>query len=354
MDRDYLIRANYANQTEMGVCGSCWSVRALTFSVQDVAEGWVQGLRDQGCTVLDFNFDDRLNFYAAARVPKDGALVRAFSTVEAATLASKGVEAAAYEFLPDVVVIVSGFFIPPPVYELLRVRGVKVVLLHTESPYEDDRQVKRAPFADLNVLNDPTNIEQYPPHTIYLPHAHDPARHRPQPASPDAASDFCFVGTGYTARTKFFEAVDWSGIDVALGGNWRKLDVDSPLRKYLAHDIEECCPNDVTVDLYASTKASANLYRQEASHNADGWAMGPREVELAATGTFFLRESRGESDLVLPMLPTFSDADDFSSQLRWWLAHDDARIEAAQAAREAVADRTFTSNAAQMLTRLGV
>jgi hypothetical protein len=90
------------------------------FSVQDVARGWVKGLKANGCTVLDFNFDDRLNFYSAAHVPKDGHLVRAFDPKQAAQLAAKGVEAAAYEFWPDVVVIVSGFFIPPAVYELLR------------------------------------------------------------------------------------------------------------------------------------------------------------------------------------------------------------------------------------------
>ncbi len=134
--------------------------------------------------------------------------------------------------------------------------------------------------------------------------------------------------------------------------NWRNLPERSPLRKYLAHDIEECCPNETTVDLYASTKVSANLYRKEATESADGWAMGPREVELAATGTFFLREPRGESDLVLDMLPTFDSPEDFSDQLRWWLRHDDARIEAARLAHLAVADRTFDRNAAQMLSLL--
>jgi spore maturation protein CgeB len=324
------------------------------FSVQDVARGWVKGLKANGCTVLDFNFDDRLNFYSAAHVPKDGHLVRAFDPKQAAQLAAKGVEAAAYEFWPDVVVIVSGFFIPPAVYELLRLRGTKVVLLHTESPYEDDRQIPRAAVADLNVLNDPTNIDRFPPNTMYLPHAYDPDIHYPRPATPQAASDFCFVGTAYESRREFFEAVDWTGIDVALAGNWQKTPPESPLRKFVAHNIDECCPNEIAVDLYASTKVSANLYRKEATHNADGWSMGPREVELAATNTFFLRESRPESDEVLSMLPTFTDTGDFEDQLRWWLAHDDARSEASRLARLAVADRTFDRHAAQMLTRLGV
>jgi spore maturation protein CgeB len=323
------------------------------FSVQDVADGWVAGLKANGCDVLDFNFDDRLNFYSEAHVRKDGTLTQAFNPAEAAIMASKGIESAAYEFWPDVVVIVSGFFVPPAIYNLLRSRGHKVVLLHTESPYEDEKQLPRADFADLNVLNDPTNLERFPKGTLYIPHAYDPDRHHPTPGTERAASDFCFVGTGYPSRVEFLEAVDWTGIDTVLAGHWKDLRPASVLRGFVVHDLEECCPNELTVELYASTKASVNLYRKE-GFESDGWAMGPREVELAATGTFFLREPRPESDEVLSMLPTFTSPGDFGEQLRWWLAHDTARSEASRLARLAVADRTFAKNAARLLHALDV
>jgi spore maturation protein CgeB len=321
------------------------------YSVADVANGWVKGLASQGVEVVDFNFNDRLNFYATACFKRGDDIVPAFTNPEdAARLAAKGLEAACYRFWPDVVIVVSGFFIPPETLHLIRTRGHKVVLLHTESPYEDDRQLRRAPYADLNVLNDPTNIDRFPDAT-YIPHAYDPDIHHPRPPVPDAVSEFCFVGTGYPSRIEFLEQVDFTGIDVALAGNWAGVK-GTPLEKHLAHDIDECCPNDQAAILYASTKASANLYRKEATESADGWAMGPREVELAATGTFFLRESRGESDEVLPMLPTFEGPGDFAEQLRWWLAHDTAREDAARAARLAVADRTFSKNAARLLELL--
>lgn len=322
------------------------------FSVADVCRGWVDALRNLGCTVVDFNFDDRLNFYATAHNPQSGELVRTFSPTEAAMLAAKGVEAACYELQPDVVMIISGFFIPPAVYELIRVRGSKVVLVHTESPYEDDRQVARAQLADLNILNDPTNIDRFPQGTVYLPHAYDPKVHHPRASHPEMVSDLAFCGTGYPSRIEFLEQCDFTGMDVALAGNWVKLTEDSPLRPLLSHPIEQCCPNEVAVDLYASTKASLNLYRKEHSDTADGWSMGPREVELAACGTFFLREPRCESDEILSMLPTFSSPGDFTEKLRWWLAHPAQRIEAAMAAREAVADRTFEANATRLLSLL--
>lgn len=322
------------------------------FSVQDVSRGWVNGLRQCGVDVLDFNFDDRLNFYGSAHVPNNGELVQAFQPPEAAALAAKGIEVAAFEWQPDVVMVVSGFFVPPATYEILRARGIRVVLVHTESPYEDDRQVQRAQFVDLNVVNDPTNLGRFPKGSVYLPHAFDPDLHFPRPSRAGCESDFCFVGTGYPSRIEFFEKVDWSGLSVFLAGHWAGLEPESQLVSFMAHELDVCCPNEETVDLYASTKVSANLYRKEATESAEGWSMGPREVELAACGVFFLRESRPEGDELFRMLPTFESPEDFGDQLRWWLAHDDARVEAARLARVAVSDRTFRNNAARLLSLL--
>ena len=85
---------------------------------------------------------------------------------------------------------------------------------------------------------------------------------------------------------------------MALAGNWQNLPEGSHLDEYLVHEREACFHNDATVDLYSSCKISANFYRREGAPgvSTDGWAMGPREVELAACGTFFLRQPRGEGD----------------------------------------------------------
>jgi spore maturation protein CgeB len=324
------------------------------FSVQDVAEGWLYGLRAAGATVFDYNLEDRISFYSHAEI--DG--TRAFDTDAALRLAAKGVENAAYEAWPDVVVVVSGFFLEQPIYELMRARGHLVVLIHTESPYQDDEQVEKASWPHVNLINDPTNLDRFcavNPNSWYMPHAYHPERHRPRPTRDECRSDFCFVGTAYPSRVAFFEAVDWSGIDVALAGNWQSLHPESPLRKFLAHDIEECCDNDDAVDLYAATEASVNLYRREA-HAPDltaGWAMGPREVELAACGTFYLTEARGENRAVLPMVPTFDGPDDFADKLRWYLSRPDERAGIVAAARQAIAGRTFVNNARELLRLLG-
>lgn len=314
------------------------------FSVADVHRGWVKALKACGCQVLDWPFDATLEFYEKA---KDATGI---DTNEAVRLAGRTVEQVAYRFWPDVILITSGFYIEPQQLDIFRDRGHKVVLLHTESPYEDDRQVARAEHATVNILNDPTNIDRFPPGTLYLPHAYDPDIHHPGASS--TPSDFAMVGTGYPSRISYLEAVDWpDGADVVLAGNWQRLDNTSPLRPFVAHDLAECLPNELAADLYRGTRSSLNLYRREAERDelSSGWAMGPREVELAACGTFYLTEARGENREVLPMVPTVEGPGDFAEKLAWWLAHDAEREAVADRAREAVAGRTFLENARRLL-----
>ena len=325
------------------------------FSVQDVHAGWVKGLRNQGCEVVDFNLAHRLTFYASAHFKRGSRWRPALNNEQAIAMAAKGVESVAFEVWPDVVVFTSAFFIPRFLLDLLAKRGMKTVIVMTESPYEDETQIRKAPHADVVLLNDPTNLEWFQranPNSHYMPHAFDPDVHYRRPANPKYASDFCFVGTGFPSRVEFFEQVDWSGIDVALAGNWLATKPDSPLRPFVVHPIDHCLDNTEAVDLYSNCKVSANLYRREAERDGleAGWAMGPREVELAATGTFFARDKRPEGDALFPMLPTFTSPAELGDIVRWAIAHPDERQAAAQAAQAAVADRTFDHNAKRLLS----
>lgn len=325
------------------------------YAVADVYNGIVKGLRQNGVTVQTLNLDDRVEFYTQAKIEKNGELRLAFQRDAAILMAAKGVYEACYLGWPDIVIVVSGWFISPEVWGVLAARNHHVVYWCTESPYEDDRQSRPARYCDTVILNDPVKLDWYRdeinPRTYYLPHSYDPDLHHPGPGRPEWECDFGFVGTGFPSRLDFFEEVDWSGITARFGGNWKWALPDSCVNDYLIRAPSECMDNPETADLYRSSKVSANLYRKEHSvdADADGWAMGPREVELAACETFFLRESRPEGDELFPMLPTFTEPDEFSEQLRWWLRHDMERQEAARMARAAIADRTFSNTVAEML-----
>jgi spore maturation protein CgeB len=278
------------------------------------------------------------------------------SQLEAIRASMQGLSHACYSYWPDVVLFVSAFFVEAGIFALMRARGHKIVLLMTEAPYQDTEQLTRAPFADLNLLNDPTNIAAYEElgPALYMPHAYRPELHHPRtgPLNPELAADLTFIGTAFQSRIAFFEAMDFTGIDFLLGGSYwdEELAEGSLLRRHLSQDAK-CVDNTETAELYRHARCGINVYRREAEddHAGEGWAMGPREVEMAASGLFFLRDPRPESDEVLSMLPSFASPEEATEQLRWWLAHDRKRERAASLAREAVADRTFANHAARLL-----
>jgi len=323
------------------------------FSVADVHQGWFKAFQDLGINVRNFNLSDRLSFTEASlrdRVPEEerGQI--------AARMVSEQLRAACFDFWPDLVVITSAFFVPPETYDIIRDRGIRIAVILTESPYEDPFQLGIAARADIALVNDLVNLDAYravQPNTWYNPHAYDPEKHCRRPPVTDLVSDFAWVGTAYPSRIKWFEQINLDGLEVILAGNWQQLPTTSALYPHLLHDPANCLDNNETVDVYSSTRASVNLYRKESEVGFDaGWAMGPREVELAATGTFFLRDPRPESDLVLPMLPSFASPEEFSDKLRWWLDHDEQREEATKAAQAAISNRTFVNNAKSLLGRI--
>lgn len=325
------------------------------FSVADVSAGLAKGLRANGVEVGVLNLADRLNFYDNTYIAREGGeFVKALSREDAIRMAAKGIEQVCYEWWPDIVIVVSGFFIPPEIWGVLARRPHHTVLWCTESPYEDDRQLRPAEYVNTVIVNDPLNLEQFRrvnPRTWYMPHSYDPDRHHPGRAAPSLKCDFSFVGTGFPSRIEFFEKVDWTGIVPKFAGNWSLVDDDSPLKPHLMFDKTQCFDNADAARLYRSSKVTANLYRKETSEagSADGWAIGPREVELAACGAFFLREPRPEGDRLFPMLPTFTTPVEFQDLLREWLARPRLRTSAAASARAAVTDRTFPNTAAKLL-----
>jgi spore maturation protein CgeB len=334
------------------------------FSVHDVYVGWVEALRELGQHVIEFNLDERLTFYERAMFDNGDEFERALTGQQARELAENGLYATLYKTRPDVLLVVSAFFLSPHLLDLARAYGTRVVLLCTESPYEDGRQLLYAEHVDLVLLNDPANIDVFrnAAPSYYMPHAYRPAVHYPGAGIPELDFDFAFVGTGYASRVAFFEAMglerlyyaEGLEVDAVLAGNWQQLDDDSPLRRYVGNDPTECLDNEQAADLYRSSKVGMNLYRREAERPelSHGWAMGPREVEMSACGMFFLRDPRGEGDEVLSMLPRFSSPEEASELLAYYLEHASARRRLAESARAAIADRTFTANALSMLRLL--
>ncbi len=325
-----------------------------SYSVADVHNGLVKGLQQCGVEVGSLNLDARLGLYSSALLRRGRQTKYAFDNEEAITMANRSIAYELYTFWPDIVIFTSAIFITPETWGILGRRPPHTVAWFTESPYEDDRQGIVARYADTSIVNDPTNLDAFRRQnhrTYYFPHSYDPDIHCPGPPSPEYVCDFGWVGTAFGSRYHFFRQVDWSGIDAKFGGHWTGIDGRNALARRLVHDQRDCMDNVDAVRLYRSSKMSANIYRKEATQPGleRGWAVGPREVELAATGTFMLRESRPEGDELFPKAPIFESPEEFGDMIRWWSTHDSEREEIARVNREAIADRTFKNTAARLL-----
>lgn len=336
------------------------------FSVSDVFDGWVKAFKKQNHRVMVYNTNERLKFFgdAYSKDPETGEFKLAMEDNEAVLASFEALGHHLYSFWPDLVIFVSAFYVRQEILQLIRARGHKLVIIHTESPYQDDEQLMRAQFANLNILNDPANIEEYRclSKAEYIPHAYDPDRH--YPGHGDRNIDFSFVGSMFASRVSFFERFiealgeEWlSQHDIALGGQaWSNKRLDgSPLLNYLGHPRAHAIDNSETANIYRRTKVGINVYRQEgeATHADEGWAMGPREVELAACGVPFLRDSRPESDEVFGwLLPAFESPEHAADLLKWYLASPDRAERMGKEAAYQVRHRTFDNNAARLMNLL--
>lgn len=320
------------------------------FSVYDVYEGWAEALRGLGEQVFTFNLGDRISFYDATLIhtEEEGRFRKALPRAGAVELAAEGLVNAAMKCWPHVILMVSAFFYPAWMLDLFRSRGIRVVLLHTECPYQDEEQLCRAAHADVSLVNDPVSLARYEAigPAAYMPHAYRPSVHYPGGLPKDW--DFSFVGTGFPSRAEFFRQMDLSGLKVKLAGPWEDPET------WADFDHDDCIDNEQTAAIYRASKTGLNLYRREGEDTWDGEgvACGPREIEMAACGLWFTRDPRPESDETFPMLPSFAGPGEAAELIRWHAAHDSAREKATAAAREAIAGRTFESNARALMQML--
>lgn len=324
------------------------------FSVEDVANGWIKGLTNLGHDVVTFDLGEKMSYFANANeLMRKGERDPTKDAENAALLAAEVLAGSCWQHQPDVVLIITGYYLPPIFYDLAR-KQHKVVLMVTESPYEDDRHLLQASHCDMLVVNDTRNLEAFNEITpsFYYGHGYDPDIHYQGKGDINFISEFCFVGTGFPERIEMFEQIDWNKLEAVFAGNWLYTEDDSPLRQLVVHDLDDCVDNKIAAQIYRSSLMSANIYRKQHTYSYDGDSCGPREIEMAACGLFFLRESRKESDEIFHMLPTFDGAKDLENKIHYWLVHPDERNAKAEQAKKAIVDRSFDVLAEQFINDL--
>lgn len=329
-----------------------------SFSTHDVYAGYVAALRGLGVEVVEYRLDSRID--AWGRFLKAEHRRRKLGPVDDAEVLHR----AGMDILPqaiwhgvDGVLAVSAMYLRESALALLRKAGVPLALLLTESPYDDSQQGSYCRYADAVFTNERTSVgylERFCPTVRYLPHAYDPARHRPDLPLDEAvpAHDVVFVGTGFRERRDLLAAVDWSGIDLGLYGQW---DRPGKLKPYVRGGI---VPNERAAMLYRRAKIGLNLYRTSkgwdgAEHIDHAESLNPRAVELAACGVFTISDDRKEIlEVFQGLVQPFRNAAGLQHLIRNMLKHEDTRREIARRLPGKVAHLTFEAQAHTLVTTL--
>ena len=193
-------------------------------------------------------------------------------------------------------------------------------------------------------------------HAGYLPHAWHPERHQAGPQRGDEAvpaHDVVFVGSAFQERIEWLSAIDWTGIDFGLYGQWAPLKGNHRLRRHVRGGV---VTNETTSALYRRAKVGLNLYR-----TSQGWgkhakqithaeSLNPRAYELAACGAFHLSSYRAEVGEVFgDLVPTFRHPTEAAALIRTWLAQPDGRAQIASELPACVAEMSWVERATHVI-----
>jgi spore maturation protein CgeB len=337
--------------------GASWSTR-------DVEIGVVEGLRANGVEVGHYMLDSRIMASGEylkrcwRRAKKVQATVEEPTAADILLHAVQDSLTRALLHQADWVLLVSAMFVPRPFLEILQRAGLPVAVVLTESPYDQEKELRWAAHADLVWTNERSSVEAFrgvQPLSFYLPHAMRPDVHRPDmPIAEDVpAHDVVFVGSAFSERVELLSAIDWTGIDVALYGNWARLPARSKLRHFVREGVID---NEKTAALYRRARIGLNLYREsmgwanDAPRIAHAESLNPRAYELAACGCFHLSHARAEvSEVCGDLVPTFKTAFECETLIRRWLADDAGRADVSRQLPATVAAHTWTARGKQMV-----
>ena len=331
-----------------------------SISVSDVHTGLRRGLIANGCEVDDYHLDVRIERAGAYlthcwnKAKETQPDLPALTPSDFLYKAGEEMIARALRAQPDVVLIVSAMYVHPDIFVLLKRAGLKVACLFTESPYDDEKQVRLRQHIDVAWVNEITSAKRMD--ALYLRHAWTPGIHDDVQDLPVEAHDVVFVGTGFQERIDLLESTDWTGLNFGLYGSWTLLDDDSPLRPYLrAEEID----NTMAAALYRKAAIGLNLYRTSKGFGktvpriASADSLNPRAYELAATGCFTLSDARAEVRTVFgDLVPTFSNGLELRALIDRWLADPEGRASVQHVLPSVVSDETWHVRARTMLDDL--
>jgi spore maturation protein CgeB len=190
----------------------------------------------------------------------------------------------------------------------------------------------------------------------YLPVAADPEVHRPLELTPRErevyGSDLSHVGAGYHNRREFFNGL--LDFDFKIWGN--EWEHSGPLMRVVQRGGARV-PTEEIVKIFNAAKININLHSStyHSGVNPFGDFLNPRTYEIASCGAFQLVDERAylpENFVPDEEVATFKSRQEFRDKAKYYLDHEDERLEIAAAGRARVlAEHTYQH---RMLELMGV
>lgn len=150
----------------------------LGISTLDVYTGLGDALKTMGHDVFPYELHDSLKFYQeAVKHFIEGTNIR-IPINQIYSKACEGLIATVVHHWPDLIIYITGQYIPPWVPSLIRERfkGMKQAVWYTESPYMIAQEIQRAPLYDYVFTCDKVCLpiyKRFNPNTFYLPTAYN-------------------------------------------------------------------------------------------------------------------------------------------------------------------------------------
>jgi spore maturation protein CgeB len=336
-----------------------------SWSTADVEAGLRYGLKHHGVEVISYRLDQRIQMsskwlHTMWRMKKKGQPdLEKPKTPDVMYHAGVGALEMALRHKVDVVLVVSAMLLHPDVLVMMKRAGLIVTVLFTESPYDEEQELRVAALVDGCWTNERASVSKFRevnPRSGYLAHAWHPERHFVSARSLSSeipAHDVVFVGSGFSERISWFNSIDWTGIDLGLYGTWKGLGLNKQVKAAIRG---EQVSNEFAASLYRRAKIGLNLYR-----TSKGWgrrapsivhaeSLSPRAYELAACGSFHLSDYRAEVREVFgDVVPTFTSPTEAAALIRLYLTDADGRARMASALPACVAEHSWTQRATTVI-----
>ncbi|MFA9556912.1 glycosyltransferase [Evansella sp. AB-rgal1] len=266
-------------------------------------------------------------------------------------------------FQPDVALILIGFKLPIQIVQLLRSKGVILVVWMTEDPYFIDHSLKLIHHYDYVFSIDLAALHVYKEaghnHAYHLPLGTDTDIFYPTPCIKDFESDLCLVGYPYPNRLRMIKLLlketDYS-IHL-VGSQWKKQFFKTQHPKLSIHP-HWITPQNVNF-IYNSAKINLNTHRPfnlKQNKNKKGimpLSINNRTFDIASCRSFQLiecKEDLSQHFNIGKEIICFTSMNDLVDKINYYITHENKREDIAKEGQNKVkSQHTFLHRMNEMI-----